>query len=225
MSNKQRTAAARRRTRTSSRAVLTAVVVLAALIGGRALAVAWSDPATRVAEARDHFRRAMPGELPGPVRGDHRAARRIAEGQVPDDVTVFADQYPAVANLDPQLLAALRKAATAAASDGVEVYVDSGWRDGSYQERLFSEAVSTYGSADEAARWVAPPGTSAHEAGAAVDLGPSDATSWLAEHGGEYGLCQIYENEPWHFELRADAVDRGCPSMYADATDDPRLQQ
>ena len=26
-----------------------------------------------------------------------------------------------------------------------------------------------------------------------------------------YGLCQIYGNEPWHYELRPDAVDHGCP--------------
>ena len=26
-----------------------------------------------------------------------------------------------------------------------------------------------------------------------------------------YGLCQIYGNEPWHFELRPEAVEQGCP--------------
>ena len=40
-----------------------------------------------------------------------------------------------------------------------------------------------------------------------------------------YGLCQIYGNEPWHFELRPDAVDHGCPPTYADPTHDPRMQQ
>ena len=47
--------------------------------------------------------------------------------------------------------------------------------------------------------------------GDAVDIGPSDATAWLSEHGAEYGLCQIYRNEPWHYELRPDAIDHGCP--------------
>ena len=42
---------------------------------------------------------------------------------------------------------------------------------------------------------------------------------------GEYGLCQIYRNESWHFELRPDAIENGCPSMYADPTHDPRMQQ
>src|SRR5215210_3953396 len=59
----------------------------------------------------------------------------------------------------------------------------------------------------------------------AVDLGPSAATAWLSEHGAEYGLCQIYSNEPWHYELRPEAIDHGCPPMYADPTHDPRMQQ
>jgi hypothetical protein len=61
--------------------------------------------------------------------------------------------------------------------------------------------------------------------GDAVDIGPSDATAWLSGHGAEYGLCQIYSNEPWHYELRPEAIDHGCPPMYADPTHDPRMQQ
>jgi hypothetical protein len=55
-------------------------------------------------------------------------------------------------------------------------------------------------------------------------MGP-DATAWLSEHGGKYGLCQVYGNEPWHYELRPKAIDRGCPPLYADSTHDPRMQQ
>ena len=51
------------------------------------------------------------------------------------------------------------------------------------------------------------------------------AAEWLTEHGSAYGLCQIYANEPWHFELRPDAVLDGCPRTYADPTHDPRMQQ
>ncbi|MFC5747065.1 hypothetical protein [Actinomadura rugatobispora] len=58
-----------------------------------------------------------------------------------------ADKYAGVANLNPDLLQALLKAATDATDDGVEFY----------------------------------------------------------------GLCQIYRNEPWHYELRTDAIDRGRP--------------
>ena len=117
------------------------------------------------------------------------------------------------------------EAATDAADDGVEFFVDSGWRSPEYQEQLLREAVSKYGSEAEAARWVATPDTSAHVSGDAVDIGPSDAAAWLSEHGAEYGLCQIYGNEPWHYELRPEAIDHGCPAMYADPTHDPRMQQ
>jgi zinc D-Ala-D-Ala carboxypeptidase len=159
------------------------------------------------------------------LRGEHRGALGEADGAVPDDTTVFDDEIPGVANLEPDLLRVLRQAATDAADDGVEFFVDSGWRSPEYQEQLLHEAVSEYGSEKEAARWVATPNTSAHVSGDAVDIGPFDATAWLSEHGAKYGLCQIYSNEPWHYELRPEAIDHGCPPMYADATHDPRMQQ
>ncbi|WP_306942493.1 M15 family metallopeptidase [Streptomyces phaeochromogenes] len=159
------------------------------------------------------------------LRMERRGALGEADGAVPDGVTVFEDEIPAVANLDPELLKALRQAATDAADNGVELYVNSGWRSPEYQDQLRREAVSKYGSEDEAARWVATATTSPHVSGDAVDLGNSDATAWLSKHGAEYGLCQIYRNEPWHYELRTDAIDRGCPQMYNDATQDPRMQQ
>jgi zinc D-Ala-D-Ala carboxypeptidase len=156
---------------------------------------------------------------------EHRGALGEADGAVPDDTSVFDDDIPGVANLDPALLGALRQAATDAADDGVEFFVDSGWRSPEYQEQLLREAVSKYGSEEEAARWVATPNTSAHVSGDAVDIRPSDATAWLSEHGAWYGLCQTYSNEPWHYELRPDAIDHGCPLMYADPTHDPRIGQ
>jgi hypothetical protein len=158
------------------------------------------------------------------VRGDHGAVTK-ADGALPDGVTVFDDRYPAVANLDPDLLRALREAATDAADDGIDVYVNSGWRSPEYQNQLLREAVSEYGSEAEAARWVATADTSPHVSGEAVDIGHAGATAWLSEHGAEYGLCQIYRNEPWHYELRPEAIDHHCPPMYADPTHDPRMQR
>ena len=143
---------------------------------------------------------------------------------MPDGTTVFDDEVPGVAKLDLGLLGALRHAATDAAHDGVEFVVDSGWRSPEYQEHLLQEAVSKYGSEAAAARWVATPDTSAHVSGDAVDIGPSAAAAWLSERGAAYGLCQIYGNEPWHFELRLEALGQGCPPTYADATQDPRMQ-
>ena len=72
---------------------------------------------------------------------------------------------------------------------------------------------------------MATPDTSAHVSGDAVDIGPSVAAAWLSGHGAEYGLCQIYGNEPWHYELRPGAIDHGCPPVYADPTHDPRMRR
>src|SRR5689334_11342070 len=146
-----------------------------------------------------------------------------ADGALPEGVTVLDDRYPGVANLDRRLLQALRDAARAAAGDGVVIFVNSGWRSRSYQNELLRQAVSTYGSEAEAARWVATADTSPHVYGDAVDVGPSEATAWLSAHGTSYGLCQIYRNEPWHYELRPLAIHQGCPRMYADPTRDPRM--
>ncbi|WIM94471.1 D-alanyl-D-alanine carboxypeptidase family protein [Actinoplanes oblitus] len=156
----------------------------------------------------------------------HGRGGPVAEGDggLPDSATVFDDRYPGVANLDPELLHALRAAAADAARAGVTFQVSSGWRARAYQERLLREAKVKYGSEREAARWVAPADKSAHVAGHAVDLVSSDGGAWLAAHGAGYGLCQIYRNEPWHHELRAAAIEHGCPAMYADASEDPRMR-
>ena len=199
MSYRESARTAARRTRSTILAALVAVsAALVGFVGYQSLAASSSSATSLIGEA---------------------------DGVVPDGVTVFDDQFPAVANLDPTLLRALRQAATDAAGDGVEFFVNSGWRSPAYQEQLLDEAISEYGSEEEAARWVATPKTSAHVSGDAVDIGPSDAAAWLSEHGAEYGLCQIYGNEPWHYELRPGAIDHGCPAMYADPTQDPRMQQ
>jgi LAS superfamily LD-carboxypeptidase LdcB len=102
--------------------------------------------------------------------------------------------------------------------------VNSGWRSPAYQDQLLREAVDEYGSAEEAARWVATADTSAHVSGDGVDIGPMRAMDWLAQHGDGYGLCQVYGNEPWHYELRPGAIEGGCPPPYTDPTGDPRMQ-
>ncbi|MGW5366081.1 peptidase M15, partial [Actinopolymorpha pittospori] len=85
-----------------------------------------------------------PGHLP------RQRALGEAGGAVPDGVTVFDEEYLGVANLDPDLLMALREAATDAADDGVEFFVNSGWRSSEYQDQLLREAIKKYGSEEEA---------------------------------------------------------------------------
>jgi hypothetical protein len=186
-------------------------------------AASWSIPTASASNVPRSAQRGAPGEK-GP-RIEHRGPLGETDGVVPDGVTVFDDAIPAVANLDPDLLKTLRRAATDAANDRIKFYVNSGWRSPAYQKQLLRDAVSKYGSEKEAARWVATAATSLHVKGEAVDIGHSDATKWLSKHGAEYGLCQIYRNEPWHYELRPEAIDLGCPRMYADPTQDPRMRK
>ncbi|UOQ60719.1 M15 family metallopeptidase [Leucobacter rhizosphaerae] len=151
------------------------------------------------------------------------AADGVIDAEHP--LSVFDTEHPAISGLAPDLLAAVQAAATDAAAEGVQFEVNSGWRSPALQEQLLEQAVADYGSREEAARWVATPETSSHVTGDAIDVGPFDASLWLSQYGAAYGLCQTYANESWHFELRAEAVESGCPTAYLDPTEDPRLQR
>jgi D-alanyl-D-alanine carboxypeptidase len=186
--------------------VLVAIVAIAAALGSNSLVSSTSM-------------------VPDRSRDEQHDALGEAGGAVPDGTTVFDDEVPGVVNLDPVLLRALRRAATDAAADGVEFVANGGWRSPAYEDQLRREAIAKYGSEAEAARWVATGTTSPHVSGDAVDVGPARATPWLSAHGAAYGLCQVYGNEPWHYELRPDAIAHGCPRMYADPTEDPRMRQ
>jgi hypothetical protein len=210
-------------------AVVALLVLVAAtlgvVLGARSLVTTSSAASPTVAASVAPRANDRPAGLPPRrVEGNPHTPLGVADGDVPDGVTVFDDDYPAVARLRPALLRALRQASANAAAQGIEIHLNSGWRSPAFQERLLQEAVVTHGSRAEAAKWVATPETSPHVSGGAVDVGGSDARDWLAEHGAAYGLCRIYANEPWHYELRRGAVDHGCPVPYADPTRDPRMQ-
>jgi len=134
----------------------------------------------------------------------------------PPALTAFDVHDPAIAGLDPALRSAVQNATSAAATDGVTVTVTSGWRSPEFQQQLLDEAVLTYGSFEAARRYVQTPQQSRHVVGAAVDVGGPGADQWMIAHGPRFGLCQIYANESWHFELSADASG-GCPPLLPDA--------
>ncbi|MFZ3562585.1 M15 family metallopeptidase [Streptomyces sp. BH055] len=199
-----------------------AAAVIATVLGLRSPRTSSASPPTKAPPTVSSA--SVPSPMASRERGGQNAVGK-ADGVVPDGATVFDDTVPAVGRLDPDLLKTVRRAATDASDDGVTFYVNSGWRSPEYQNRLLDEAVSKYGSEAEAARWVATADTSPHVSGDAVDLGRSEATAWLSAHGAAYGLCRIYDNEPWHYELRPQAADQGCPAPYADPTEDPRMQK
>jgi D-alanyl-D-alanine carboxypeptidase len=175
-----------------------------------ALAVSWTASG----------RSGMHGRPGSPGSSFDSSAFGVDDGVIPDGASVGADsELPAVTRLEPVLLNALRQASAAASVDGQTIDVTSGWRSVRYQEGLFAEAVVTYGSEEAAREFVAPPTRSKHVTGEAVDLGPLDAQFWLMQYGADYGLCQTYANERWHFEL-ATTPGGVCPEMLPDASGD-----
>lgn len=128
----------------------------------------------------------------------------------------FDTANPILSQLDPALLSAVQNAARAAEAAGVQLMVTSGWRSKGFQQRLFDDGIRIYGSLDKAAEFVATPEASKHVMGQAIDIGPAEADRWLIANGRQFGLCQIYANEIWHFELAADAQGN-CPPLKPNA--------
>lgn len=147
------------------------------------------------------------------------AATDTFGGYLPDSgiLTAFDVDNPVIALLDPALLVAVQHATTAAAAEGVTMQINSGWRSRGFQQRLFDDGVVQYGSVEAARQFVASPETSMHVWGKAVDIGPPEAAAWMSRNGPRFGLCQVYANELWHYELTADAAGV-CPPMRPNAT-------
>ena len=120
-------------------------------------------------------------------------------------------------SLDPDLEHAVNEAKADAALEGITLQITSGVRTREHQQRLLDEAIVTYGSEAVARRYVNTPDRSTHVTGKAVDIGPTDAAYWLAQHGARYGLCQIYANEIWHYE-RVIEPGGTCPPQLPDAS-------
>lgn len=126
-------------------------------------------------------------------------------------------QSPPTHGLDAALEDRFSEATADAAREGVTLTLTSGWRSAQLQQRLVDDAVTKYGSLEEARRWVLPPEASAHVAGLAIDVGPTAGALWLGERSEQYGLCRTYANEVWHFE---PVIDPGgtCPAMREDSS-------
>ena len=122
-----------------------------------------------------------------------------------------SDYNPGV---DPDAQAAFDKMQAAAAAEGLNIYISSGFRSYDYQSGLYDRYVQRSGKA-EADRYSARPGHSEHQTGLAFDLNSIDMTfadtdecAWVNEHCAEYGFIIRYPKgsesitgymyEPWH---------------------------
>ncbi|GGK37850.1 M15 family metallopeptidase [Nocardia camponoti] len=133
---------------------------------------------------------------------------------VPHEVAQFA---AGTEGLDPALAAAYTLAEQQAHAEGVELSITSGYRSHEQQEWLWQDGLATYGSPDEARRWVLPPAESTHVSGRAIDVGPQYGAAWLEANGNRWGLCRPFDNEYWHFELQT-SPGGVCPPRLPDAS-------
>ena len=97
----------------------------------------------------------------------------------------------------PDVALAFDRMAAAAAADGVNLIVVSGFRSNAEQATLFA--------AHPDPKWVAPPGQSLHRLGTELDLGPNGAYAWLARNAGRFHFVQRYSWEPWHYGFTLNA--------------------
>lgn len=103
-----------------------------------------------------------------------------------------------ITGLHPTLEEAVSRLISAS---GGRVYLVSGFRDHQRQYELWVQALQRYGDPEVADNWVAPPGSSYHERGLAVDLGGDlNLAVRLIQQLG-LPLWRPMSWEPWHFEL------------------------
>ena len=206
MTQPTRVGAPRSAPRRSSRSAVAAIIAATLVAVGIAACVA-TGPASR-----------LPLGIPSFISGSGDDVYTEENGYVAvgESVSPFDEHLPTIAKLDAALLDAVQAAAMDAEADGITMVVTSGWRSAEYQQALLDEATVTYGSLEEARKWVNTPELSTHISGTAVDIGYTDASYWLIQYGSDYGLCQTYSNEIWHFELVTEPGGE-CPTMKENA--------
>lgn len=89
--------------------------------------------------------------------------------------------------------------------------ITSAYRSPELQAILYENALEKYGSEAEARRWVAPPGSSQHNFGTAVDFASAEGgllrdpnspeAQWLKANAERFGLAVPMDWEPWQVEL------------------------
>lgn len=149
--------------------------------------------------------------------------------KLPEDYHVERKTLANGLQVDARIYDDLNAMLTDCREAGLEPIVCSAYRTEDTQTRLYRNKVSRLLSAgwsrdtveQEAARWVAPPGTSEHQTGLALDIVSADyqlldeqqaqtpEQQWLMAHCWEYGFVLRYPTdkcavtgigyEPWHY--------------------------
>ncbi len=155
---------------------------------------------------------------------------------VPNDLDYKLVQIEDDFYIDERVLEDLQEMLSDASDAGYELVICSAWRSLELQETLYNNKIDeylSYGYAyseaqEQAAFWVALPGTSEHEVGLAVDIvsewyqhlthdqADTAEQQWLMEHCHEYGFILRYPEdkqditqigyEPWHYRYVGKAA-------------------
>lgn len=120
--------------------------------------------------------------------------------------------------LDERIADAMRSFVAGAEAEGLSVYLSSGYRSYDEQTYLFNAKINSGYSREDAARIVAPPGTSEHQTGLCcditykyvnpkywADLEPTDLYQWMSQHCQEYGFIVRYPKDKSGLDTAAAA--------------------
>lgn len=150
-----------------------------------------------------------------------RQPLRPAYAQVTELVDIGANLLGRMQRLTPAAAAHWQELATAAASDGIQLLLISGFRSIDYQADLIRNKLAAGQVIDDILAVNAAPGFSQHHTGAAVDIASpgtrplteefetSDAFKWLQSNAESSGFSMTYPRgnaegfvyEPWHWAL------------------------
>jgi LAS superfamily LD-carboxypeptidase LdcB len=101
------------------------------------------------------------------------------------------------AEVEVKTARAFAKLRAAAADDGIDLMIWSGFRTYERQAELYRAWRSGDGNL------AAKPGWSNHQSGQALDLRIDDDKTyyWLAKHAAQFGFVRTVKGEPWHWEF------------------------
>ena len=231
----------RRHLRPAVRRVLTVTVVACIAVGGAsfvlhsrsavpAASATSTSSASAASEAESSLLTARQAQA---ILDDPRMVLVNHTNKMPDDHTFTTKACGSATavnkTLQTEAADAFLSMQAAAAKDGVDVRMQSGYRSVSYQKKLYDNKTQYYrdkGLSEAAAREKAavivnPPGCSEHNCGLAADLNSPEHTTldtgfadtaafrWLCENAEQYGFILRYPKEaesvtgityePWHW--------------------------
>lgn len=144
-----------------------------------------------------------------------------ASNPLPDGFSVETADVGGGHSVDKRIADSLNAMLEDCRRAGYHPFIRSSFRTRDEQQQILNERVELYREAgysgedalSAALQWVAPPGTSEHELGLAVDINDEEDDegmyTWLASNAHQYGFILRYpldkvdvtgiSNEPWHY--------------------------